>query len=426
MPRLTLALGATLLACVPWLGHAAPLALNEVIKPPAVDAQYKPRAFGYRADADDRYIALSDVERGGSTVFIYSTKDFSLVRTIEVGDLFRGPRSAQTFDLEIRGNRLAIAGINSTFDGDDRSAVGVFNLRNGRLVKRIAPPRPGEVVRSVSFADGGLILGSSSEDGRGETLFHVFDRRLRLQSSFGGPAVSNFLTEVEHEDGRLFVSDYGASAPGIEFSGGSGKVFVLDVASGQVEREIASPFAGLGYFGWDIAAEGGRLAVGSMLGAGVYDAATGDLISTLLPTETASPRTGSFFGSSIDLRGDTVAVGAMYGSLASPNMGGAYLFDAVSGEVLQTFGNPTPDVRYPRSNPDLFGENVELIRSGLLVTASLDDTPFAKDVGTAYFYGRGPAIEAAEPGLAPVPLPASAWLLLGGALGLLLLRRQRA
>src|SRR5262245_56702629 len=55
-----------------------------------------------------------------------------------------------------------------------------------------------------------------------------------------------------------------------------------------------------------------------------------------------TPAAGDFFGTAVAVSGGRVLVGAPNNDTGALNAGSAYLYDAVTGQLLHTFHNPTP------------------------------------------------------------------------------------
>jgi len=92
-----------------------------------------------------------------------------------------------------------------------------------------------------------------------------------------------------------------------------------------------------------------------------------------------TPASGDDFGFSVSLSGNNVLVGAFDDNTGANDAGSAYLFDATTGNLLQTFNNPTP------VSSDLFGFSVSLSGNFVLVGALNDDTG-ASNAGSAYLF----------------------------------------
>ncbi|TRT60522.1 MAG: hypothetical protein EWV85_03875 [Microcystis aeruginosa Ma_QC_C_20070703_M131] len=109
------------------------------------------------------------------------------------------------------------------------------------------------------------------------------------------------------------------------------------------------------------------------------------------------------FGNSVSLSGTSALIGAPYDNTGATSAGSAYLFDTTTGNLLQTFNNPTPE--YFES----FGYRVSLSGTSALIGAIGDDTG-AANAGSVYLY---------EPVPQTVPEPSFTILGTGVVLGAL-------
>ena len=91
------------------------------------------------------------------------------------------------------------------------------------------------------------------------------------------------------------------------------------------------------------------------------------------------PESNDLFGSAIDISGNNIVVGAPLDDTAAVNSGAAYLFDATTGNLLQTF--LAPDA----SSGDQFGEGVAIDGNNVLIGVRNEDTG-ATDSGAAYLF----------------------------------------
>ena len=108
----------------------------------------------------------------------------------------------------------------------------------------------------------------------------------------------------------------------------------------------------------------------------IFDAVTGDLLWTL---NNPTPEAGDQFGYSVAVSGNTVVVGAPYDDTGVTDSGAAYVFDAATGNLLSALVNPTP------AESDNFGFSVAVCGSTVLVGAPYDDAG-ATDSGSAYIF----------------------------------------
>ncbi len=195
-------------------------------------------------------------------------------------------------------------------------------------------------------------------------------------------ADDNFGRSVAALGGNVLVGapndDTGASS--------AGAAYLFDGASGAFLRTFLNPTPAVeDYFGASVAAVGDNVLVGAHLddtgatnagAAYLFDATTGVLLQTFL---NPMPATSDAFGSSVAAVGGNVLVGAPFDHTGALRAGAAYLFDATSGVLLQTFLNPTPAVS------DLFGVSVAPLGGNVLVGAHNDNTG-ATNAGAAYLF----------------------------------------
>mgnify|MGYP000197477038 CR=1 FL=1 len=143
---------------------------------------------------------------------------------------------------------------------------------------------------------------------------------------------------------------------------------------------------GFGRLGYSVSIDGDKLIVGvpeerlagqsSAGSASLYDATAGDLLHTF---NNPTPSFADVFGYSVSISGDNVLIGAYNDDTGSTNAGSAYLYDATTGTLLQTFNNPTPAVG------DFFGYSVSLSGNKILIGAYNDNTG-GTNAGSAYLY----------------------------------------
>ncbi|VXD24239.1 Hemolysin-type calcium-binding toxin [Planktothrix serta PCC 8927] len=168
----------------------------------------------------------------------------------------------------------------------------------------------------------------------------------------------------------------------------SGAVYVFSTATGTPYLLVNNPTPDVfDLFGYSVATLGNNIIVGApndstLAPAGgtayLFDGNTGQLLQTFL---NPNPQANDFFGASVAaVGGDRILIGAP----ASLTPGGgqqpgeAYIFDSVTGQLLQTFKNPIPGL-------DNFGYSVAWSGIGrdILIGAPGDDSG-GIDTGTAF------------------------------------------
>jgi len=138
-----------------------------------------------------------------------------------------------------------------------------------------------------------------------------------------------------------------------------------------------APLPAYDYFGSSVSIYGDKVLIGAErdgTSAYLFDATTGALLQTF-----DNPTSGGYFGSSVSIYGDKVLIGAHWDSTGATKTGSAYLFDVTTGGLLQTINNPTP------AQGDLFGRSVSIYGDKALIGAAQDDT-VVNTGGFAYLY----------------------------------------
>ena len=108
----------------------------------------------------------------------------------------------------------------------------------------------------------------------------------------------------------------------------------------------------------------------------LLDGDTGVLLQTF---RSPNPALGDSFGWSVAGVGGNVLVGAPFDDTEGRDAGAAYLFDGVTGALLQTFLNPTP------GRGDFFGWSLAAMGENIVVGAP-EDSAGADRAGAAYLF----------------------------------------
>jgi len=234
--------------------------------------------------------------------------------------------------------------------------VCVFDGSSGKLLICLRPPtpRPADGFGSSIAALGNKVfIGAPRDDtvatDAGAVYAFEFDGRawrLRPDLLKHAPRPNDkFGCSLATVGDRLLVGAVGDNQHGAD----AGVVYLFDASTGQKLRAFWNPSPAAGdVFGRSIAGVGDRVLVGSFMddtgaeNAGVvylFDVATGNLVQTFLnPT----PAIDEYFGWSVAAVGDYVLIGAHLDDTGAENAGAAYLFDASSGKLVQAFHNPSP------------------------------------------------------------------------------------
>ena len=152
-------------------------------------------------------------------------------------------------------------------------------------------------------------------------------------------------------DGNIAIVGAGIeSANGLT---GAGHAYIFNATTGALLLTLTSPNAqSSGFFGNSVALGGNLAVVGAIFEtvegysfegrAYVFDATTGSLLQTLISPNVG---TGGYFGFSVAISGNVIVVGAPLESAGGEsNAGHAYVFDTVTGALLETLSSPNRSI----------------------------------------------------------------------------------
>ena len=205
------------------------------------------------------------------------------------------------------------------------------------------------------------------------------------------PGYAEQFGQVSIDGNRVLVGAPGDDTTGLR----SGRAYLFDASSGELIHTFENPspasYPELGfedYFGISVSVSGNRVLIGALDGttgrnsgrAYLFDAVSGALMHVFEnPAAAGGTPEGDYFGSAVSLSSDKVLIGAFYADTDAPKTGRAYLFDAVTGALVRTFDNPTPQQVF-----GAFGLSVSFDGDRLLVGAPNDDSGVG--TGRAYLF----------------------------------------
>ena len=251
---------------------------------------------------------------------------------------------------------------------------------------------------SVALDGNKVLIGAQGDDTKGTRVgqAHLFDATTgNLLWTFDDPTVTDldgFGRSVALDGNNVLIG-----APGDDTRGdGVGQAHLFDVTTGSLLQTFDDPtVTDLDVFGWWVALDGNNVLIGavrdSTQGAGVgqahlFDALSGNLLQTFIdptPTPGSTIFRGDAFGASVALDGNRVLIGAPDDDTNGTNVGQAHLFDATTGNLLWTFDDPTV------TTEDSFGSKIALDGNYILIGASSDDTN-GNNVGQAHLFDGNP------------------------------------
>ncbi len=308
------------------------------------------------------------------------------------------PTSEETFgySVAVLGNRVLIGAPGFVF-GTDIGEAHLFDAVSGDFLRTFDDPTPtGRDLFGLSVAlDGDRVLIGAPGDnthGSGIGQAHLFDAVTgALIHTFDDPTITNsdlFGTSVALDGDRVLIGAHGDSTHGPAI----GQAHLFDAVTGALIHTFDDPTPTItpglidnDHFGSSVALSGDHVLIGApdddtkgtRVGqAHLFDAVTGALVRTF---DTPSPDSNDFFGDSVGLSGDLALIGAPGDSTQGIFVGQAYIFDVVSGALLETLDDPTP------TRVDQFGVSVSLFENRVLIGALFDDTQ-GNNVGQVHLF----------------------------------------
>lgn len=251
---------------------------------------------------------------------------------------------------------------------------------------KVVPPE-GDIVEGYGFrvavCGSRALVSADTSDGSGAA--YLYDISLPGQPVL----VSRLMPDGDVASfGEAVALTESAAFVGGAASRDAWKVFGFDASSGAQISEMAPTDRGVFRVG-SLAASGGTLIIGSPLsddfGDGTGAAYVFDVSDPANPVELRKlladdAQADNYFGFSVAIDGNMVAIGAPLDSDNGSSSGSAYVFDVATGEQLWKF-KPNDGFWL-----DFFGWGVS-IRGGLVLASSTeDDGEGGADYGSAYLF----------------------------------------
>ena len=295
------------------------------------------------------------------------------------------------WSVSISGDNVLIGAYLDDTGAGNAGAAYLFDGTTGNLLQTFTSPTPVAFDNfgwSVSISGDNVLIGANQDD-TGATnagAAYLFDGTTgNLLQTFNNPtpvAFDLFGNSVSISGDNVLVGaildDTGAT--------NAGAAYLFDGTTGNLLQTFNNPTPATDdQFGISVSISGDNVLIGAILddtgatnagAAYLFDGTTGNLLQTF---NNPTPAAGDQFGHSVSISGDKVLVGARFDDTGATNAGAAYLFDGTTGALLQTFNNPTPAAN------DNFGISVSISGDNVLIGANLDDTG-ATDAGAAYLF----------------------------------------
>ncbi len=298
------------------------------------------------------------------------------------------------WSIDLNGDHILIGAYRDDLGARDSGMAYQFDAVSGDLIHTLANPTPGELDyfgSTVSMASDWAIVGSYWDDteafdaGRVYLFNSASGQLARELDSQAKSSFDYFGFDVSVTDEKLAVGVYLDDTFGTD----AGVVRIFESSTGTLQRVIPNPFpAPFDSFGYAVSLSENVLAVGAysddtgnIVDSGtvyLFDANSGDLLHTIRSPE---PKAGDYFGHSVSLAGNRLAVGAYRADQSTAaDTGSVYVYDATSGALLH-------EISHPALQPfDYFGYSVSLSTGGLLAVGAPFDDAAGGNAGAAYVF----------------------------------------
>jgi hypothetical protein len=339
---------------------------------------------------------------GTATAF---AQPFTLSRTIDDPTPTEWDYFSQS--LQIYGNHILVGAPFDDTDGENVGQAYLFDATSGELVTTFHNPSPKPVfefgeseyfasLRALALDGDRVLIGAPWDDTKGDKVgqAYLFDAETGdLLHTFDDPTVTRgdrFGSAVALDGNHVLIGAIGDDTNG-NFAG---QAHLFDATTGALLHTFDDPTpTELGAFGVTLAIDGHRVLIGAdedhllpgLFSGQVYLFDTsGSLLQTF---DNPSPELGDRFGDAVSLDGSRVLIGASFDDTNGENVGQAYLFDATSGALLQTFDDPTPSTNPGFNVGDSFGSSLAMDGRFVLIGAPGDDS-YGVNVGQAHLFDR--------------------------------------
>lgn len=341
--------------------------------------------FGYRPFVFGNHVAVGPMSSNqGGIVYLFNAESGVFERLFENPD----PSSDDCFGMsivQVETEILAIASSREDMKGSNAGAVHLFNFKDASFRMTLYSPAPTDNggFGAMMDANGQFILIGAFGDANGAGAAYLFNAiEGTLLQTFQNPSPDSgdmFGYWVAFAGDKVLVGARFDDTAGTN----AGAAYLFDPTTGNLLHTFYSPHPN-SEEGFGITVDGlpGKALIGAMddksLGferagaAFVFNTETGELLHTFY---SPSAQIGGRFGS--------VCTSTSYFLIGAPNeiangyeAGRAFLFDASSYELLQTFEDPGP------SPGDNFGNRLDIGERYLVLGAKGNNS----GSGSAYVY----------------------------------------
>ncbi len=281
------------------------------------------------------------------------------------------------WSVAISGDKVAVGAYGDDDHGESSGSVYIYDLSSGEgtqqdvLDSQIKLTADDGAVndyfgKSVSISGDHVIVGAYADDDKGDssgsvyiydlsngegTQQDVLDSQIKLTAS-DEATNDNFGYSVAISGDRIVVGAYADDDKGAS----SGSVYIYDLSNGEGTQQdvldsqiklTANDGAAYDYFGCSVAISGDKVAVGAYAeeessgSVYIYDLANGegtesDVRASEIKLMASDRAEGDSFGESVSISGDKVAVGAPDDDDKGETSGSAYIYDLANGDGTES------------------------------------------------------------------------------------------
>ncbi|RLA82351.1 MAG: hypothetical protein DRG78_07480, partial [Epsilonproteobacteria bacterium] len=237
-------------------------------------------------------------------------------------------------------------------------------------------------------SDNHIIIGAFN-------VAYILDNDSNILFTLNNPGLSEtFGYSVAISGDRCIVGSYDEND---EYAS-SGKAYIFDVTDGSLLHTLNNPNNYNTSFGDEFGYTVDISSTYAIVGAPredntdgsdsgnvyIFDIISGNLLHTLDNPNTYGSGTGDKFGHQVSISNNKIIVGAYgEGDAGGNESGKAYIFDAITGNLLHTLDNPTA---YGISDKDNFGRRVNILGNLAIVSAIYEDESTGNSSGKAYVF----------------------------------------
>jgi len=344
-------------------------------------------------------------DRPAGEAYIYDS-DGNLLATIQSPE----PKASFSYSVAVSGDTVVVGEWANMVEGVSAAGRAYIFDSDGNLRSTLLSPEPRNQAQfgwSVAVSGDTIVVSEPKnivEEKLGAGRAYIFDSNGNLESTLLSPRPgwnAFFGCSVAADGDKIVVGEVYVAERATPV--GPGSVYVFD-SEGNHLATLQSPEPTNTNFGWSVAINEDIIVVGESFAdvdgnskAGrvyIFDT-DGNLLTTL---QAPTPEENAEFGNAVAIGGDIVVVGEYKADVESLNEGRAYVFD-LDGTLLATHQSPIPGAAA------YFGNSVAVNGDTIAVGEPNAKVDGILKAGKVHIYAPGPPVE--EPATVEEPVETS-------------------